>query len=256
MKRLRLFFHNYRLFTCFIILFFFLFYLSYTFFEKDRLNIIESFFKDNISYISKLFSYKIEVDYHEITNLLSEEKEEELKSLKEILNLKNNTSFDLVNTEIIGRDAIFYFSSITVDKGKNDGIDKGMLAINENGLVGVVDYVTKNTSVISLISRDSIKYKIAVKVINGNDIYNGVITGYDVDNDEIIVESIRSNSTVGIGNKVLTNGLGGVYPKDIEVGQVVNIEMDKVGLNKILRIKSKVDFRNIRYISIIKGNTI
>lgn len=254
MKRVRVFIHNYRLLTCFIILFFFLFYLSYAFFYKEELTFVESFLKNSISNISKLSLVKIEVDYQDVINVFTKEKEADLKSLKELLNLKNTSSFDLVNSTVISRDAIFYFSNICIDRGKEDGIDKGMLAINEYGVVGVVDYVTKNTSVISLLSKESTKYKVSVKVINDNGVYNGIITGYDIDTDEIIVESIRSNSKIEVGNMVLTNGLGEVYPKDIEVGEVVKIEMDNVGISKILRVKSKVDFRNIKYISIIKGN--
>ena len=159
----------------------------------------------------------------------------------------------IIAIKLIARDVTFYFSNLTVDKGKSSGIDKGMLAINQEGLVGVVDSVTKNSASISLLSKEIAKYKISVKVINGENIYNGIITGYDNETNEIIVESIRSQSVIEVGNNVFTNGLGDVYPPDISVGTVTKIEMDKVGINKILRISTNVDFRNIKYLSIIKG---
>ena len=128
-----------------------------------------------------------------------------------------------------------------------------MLAINQEGLVGVVDSVTKDSANISLLSKEIAKYKISVKVVNGENIYNGIITGYDNETNEIIVESIRSQSVIEVGNIVYTNGLGDVYPPDITVGTVTKIEMDSVGINKILRLSTNVDFRNIKYLSIIKG---
>jgi len=128
-----------------------------------------------------------------------------------------------------------------------------MVAINEEGLVGVVEYVTNNTASISLLSKEVAKFKISVKVTNGENIYNGVITGFDTTTGEIIVESIRSQSVIEVGNKVSTNGLGDIYPKDLFVGEVTKIEMDKVGINKILRVRPNIDFRNIKYLSIIRG---
>lgn len=255
-KKIRIFIHNHRLLTCFFILFAFLFYLSYTINQKDDLSFIESNLKNYLADIKRVFVPIIDVNYQDIINNFSNEKEEELSSLKKLLELNHTSSFDLVNASIIARDVTFYFSSLTIDKGKNDGIDRGMIAINEDGLVGVVEYVTKNTATISLLSRENAKFKISVKVENGENIYNGVITGFDSETSEIIVESIRSQSLIEVGNKVSTNGLGDIYPPDIVVGEVTKIEMDSVGINKILRVSSKVDFRNIKYLSIIRGRAI
>lgn len=256
MKKIKLFLHNHRLLTCSFILFIFLFYLSYML-TKDKNNLfLENNLKNYMASIKQAFVPKIDVNYQSVINTFSKEKEEELSSLKKLLELNHTSTFDLVNTSIIARDVTFYFSNLTVDKGKSNGIDKGMLAINQEGLVGVVDSVTKNSASISLLSKEIAKYKISVKVINGENIYNGIITGYDNETNEIIVESIRNQSVIEVGNNVFTNGLGDVYPPDISVGKVTKIEMDKVGINKILRISTNVDFRNIKYLSIIKGRKL
>ena len=47
--------------------------------------------------------------------------------------------------------------------------------------------------------------------------------------------------------------MGNLYPSGITIGQVSKIEMDSVGVSKILSIKSDVDFKNLKYVSIIKG---
>ena len=252
-KKVKLFLHNHRLLTCSVILFAFLFYLSYSINKENQVNFIESNLKNYLASIKQVLVPKVDVNYQSVINTFSKEKEEELSNLKELLELNHTSSFELINTSVIARDVTFYFSNLTVDKGKSSGIDKGMLAINQEGLVGVVDSVTKNSANISLLSKEIAKYKISVKVINGENIYNGIITGYDNETNEIIVESIRSQSVIEVGNIVYTNGLGDVYPPDITVGTVTKIEMDSVGINKILRLSTNVDFRNIKYLSIIKG---
>lgn len=256
MKKVRVFLHNHRLLTCFVILFAFLFYLSYSVNQKQELNFLESNLKELSINIKKFFVPAIDVNYQEIVNTFSREKEAELSSLKELLELNHTSSFDLVNASIIARDVTFYFSNLTIDKGKNDGIDRGMVAINEDGLVGVVEYVTSNSATISLLSKEVAKFKISVKVVNGENIYNGVITGFDTATNEIIIESIRSQSVIEVGNKVFTNGLGDIYPADLPVGEITKIEMDQVGINKILRVSTKVDFRNIKYLSVVRGRSI
>lgn len=252
-KKIKLFLHNHRLLTCTFILFTFLFYLSYAINEDKKVNFIESNLKNYLSNIKQVFVPVVNVNYQEVIDTFSKEKEQELSNLKELLELNYTSSFKLINTSIIARDVTFYFSNLTVDKGKSVGIDKGMLAINQDGLVGVVDNVTKDSATISLLSKEIAKYKISVKVVNGENVYNGIITGYDNQTNEIIVESIRNQSVIEVGNKVYTNGLGDVYPSDVIVGEVTKIEIDSVGITKILRLSTNVDFRNIKYLSIIKG---
>ena len=119
-KKVRLFLHNHRLLTCFVILFAFLFYLSYAVNEKDEFNFFESSLKNYLANIKQVFVPKIDVNYQEVVNTFSKEKEAELSSLKELLELNHTSSFDLVNASVIARDVTFYFSNLTIDIGKSD----------------------------------------------------------------------------------------------------------------------------------------
>lgn len=253
LKKIRIFTYKHRMFCCIIILLGFLFYLSYVVYQKEDLWGFEKVLKNSLASISNGITPKIEVNYQEVTNTFTKEKEDELNNLRELLDLTNQSSYQLEHASIISRNALSYFNEITINKGKNNEIDKGMLAINEKGLIGVVEYVTKDTATIKLVTTEDASFKIAVSVMNGESIYNGVITGYDQKNEEILVTSIRNQSDIAIGSIVKTNGLGNLYPEGIIVGTVSKIETDSVGVSKILSIKSQIDFRNIRYVSIIKG---
>jgi len=235
------------------ILFGFLFYLSYSVYKKENLWNFEKILKDSVASIEKVITPKISVNYQSVVDTFSKEKEEELKNLRNLLELTNVSSFELEHASVISRNVLYYFNEITIDKGKRQGIDQGMLAINEKGLIGVVEYVTKETATIKLLTVEDATFKIAVSVISGENLYNGVITGYDQKTGEILVTSIRSQSDIEIGSTVQTNGLGNLYPEGIQIGTVSKIEMDSVGVSKILRIQSGIDFRNIKYVSIIKG---
>lgn len=252
-KKIRLFIHHHNMICCLLILFGFIFYLSYSVYKKEDLWEFEKILKNSLASIEKVITPKANVNYQPVIDTFTKEKEKELQSLRELLNLNNTSTFQLEHASIINRNVLYYFNEVTIDKGKEDGIDKGMLAINEKGLIGVVEYVTQNTATIKLLTTEDNSFKIAVSVINGENLYNGIITGYDQKTGEILVTSIRNQSDIEIGSIVKTNGLGSLYPEGIVVGTVSKIEMDSVGVSKILFIKSGIDFRNIQYLSIVKG---
>lgn len=236
-----------------LILFLFLFYVSFLLYKKEDLYKFEKTLKNSIANIMNAVTPKISVNYQEVIDTFSKEKEEELKNLRELLELSNSSSFSLEHASVIQRNASYYFNELTIDKGKNNGIDQGMLAITEEGLIGVVKYVTKDTSTIQLLTEEKANFKISVAVYYKDNHYNGLITGYDIENKELLVTSIRRQSDIEVGSVVKTNGLGNLYPAGIVVGKVRSISYDETGLTKILHIESYVDFEKIKYASIVKG---
>lgn len=253
MKKIRLWFHHHRTISCILILFLFLFYLSYSIYQKKDLSFFEKSVKNSVASIFSIFTPRLVVDYSEVYDTFTKEKEEELQNLRELLELSNTSSYVLEHASVIQRNAAYYFNEVTVDKGKSEGIDQGMLAITEEGLIGVVKYVTKDTSTIQLLTEEEASFKISVAVFYKENKYNGIITGYDSENKELLITSIRGQSELEVGSVVKTNGLGNLYPEGIVVGKVSSITYDEVGLSKVLRVASSVDFENIKYASIIKG---
>lgn len=253
MKKIRVFIYKHQNLLYGLLFFLFLFYFSYAIYQKTELWPVESFFKDISISFQNIITPKYQVDYHKTLQILKEDELNEVESLRELLNLENNSTYILEHASIINRSPIYYFDTITIDKGTKDGIDKDMLVITEKGLVGKIKYVMDNSSVVDLVTSKTNSFKVSVSVINGENKYNGIITGYDEKEEAVLVTSIRNQSQIDIGSKVITNGLGNLYPKGIEVGQVFKIEMDNVGVSKILSIKSDVDFKNLKYVSVIKG---
>ncbi len=253
MRKVKIWIHKNQIAVFLLVLFIFLFYLSFTVYKKESLWPIERFCKDVVLSIQNIVTPKYQVNYQSVIDTFTKDKEEELQSLRKLLDLTNNSSFSLEHASIINRNASYYFDEITINKGKEQGIDVDMLAITEEGLVGKVKYVTKNTAVIKLLTAQDNSFKVSVSIMSGNNIYHGIITGYNEKEECILVTSVRGQSEIEVGSQVITNGLGNLYPKGIEVGKVSSIEMDSVGVNKILKIESKVDFKNLKYVSIIKG---
>ena len=182
----------------------------------------------------------------EISLGINKELEEENNRLKELLSIKEN-NYDMVTAIVLKRDVDWY-SSLTINKGKKDGIKKNMAVIDSYGLIGKIVNVLDNSSVVSLITNSN--NKVAVSVLSDDNEYYGIIDSY-IDNS-ILVKNIIKNNNIKIGDKVYTNGLGGIYPSGIYVGDVKSISSDDLDLSKVVRINRKKTFDNIRYVNVIR----
>ena len=162
--------------------------------------------------------------------------------LKKILDLKiDNYSF--ITCSIINRD-ITWYNTLTLNKGKKDNIKKNLAVINSNGLIGRIIEVGDNYSVVELITNPNFS-KIAVS-IKGEEEYQGIL------DNKLIIKNVKKGSNIKIGDKVYTNGLGGIYPSGIYIGEVINIKNDSLDLSKELEIKLNTNFNNMRYVNVIR----
>ena len=195
-------------------------------------------FFSNISY----FIMPNDIDINNLNNNYCNKINEEYNELLNINNIKYNSTFNLNISKVMYRDIYDYNNYITIYKGSNDNIEKNMAVINEYGLVGIIDKVNKNNSIVKLIT--NIDSNVSVKI---NDNF-GILK---VNNGKLIVSDISNYNDININDKIYTSGLGNI-PGDLYVGVVSDISLNITNIEKIITVKSDVDFNNIKYIAVIK----
>ena len=178
--------------------------------------------------------------------------EQEIKELKDLLDLKNTHSeFEKENAKVISRNNQFWLNSITIDKGSNDGIKTESAVITSNGLVGKISKTTPNFSEVKLLTSDDVTYKTSVVIrINEKDHY-AILNGYDKENNLLKVTAIDKNIPINENDSVLTSGLGNM-PRGIYIGKVISSKIDNYDLSKTLYVKTEQDFNSINYVTILK----
>ncbi len=195
----------------------------------------------------------------EITKLKKENRTyEDIIMRKEYLRkeaiLKDTIEYNYVESEIIGKDPGNWFDKFIIDKGAKAGIKKGDAVVQavevedeiiEEGLVGKVIEVGDDwAKVISIIDEGN---KVSYKVLRTQDggiiagSINGEITGYLFDNKAEVVK----------GYKVVTSGLGGVYIKDLYIGEIVDVTKNDDDLMKTIKLKSAIDFKRLNKVFVI-----
>lgn len=179
--------------------------------------------------------------------------EKEIKELKDLLELnKTLTEYTPINATILSRNKSYWYNTLTIDKGKKDGIKKDMAVITSKGLIGKISSVSNNSSEIKLITSDDINFKVSI-TIKTNDIDNfAILNGYDKKTNLIKATGIDKTTNISIGDRVLTSGLGEKFPGGIYIGTVEKIESDKYNLSKTVYIKTYQNFNDIHYVTVLK----
>lgn len=175
--------------------------------------------------------------------------------LREILNFKYVLDdYNFIGANIIGRNGA-YTNEYIIDIGINDGLKNGMVVIANGGLFGMVTSVSDNWSLVSPIVNGSIAVSGIVQKTNGN---QGIVKGNESSSIDynLKMEYLPVDEEVSIGDIIVTSGLGGVYPANIPIGEVVSVESDKRNLSKSLFIKSHVDFKFVSELFVILPNNI
>lgn len=166
---------------------------------------------------------------------------EENNALKEMLDFKNDITYDFEISRVKYRDVLEFSDSFQIFKGKKQGIEKGMAVINEKGLVGTISYVDKATSKVELIINKN--SNISVKM---NDVY-GILKYRD---NKLIVSDIASRGIINVGDEIYTSGLGNL-PGDIYIGKVEEVLMDDLGIEQTAIVSPAVDFNKVSYLVVV-----
>jgi len=146
---------------------------------------------------------------------------------------------------VIGRDPSPFLHYIIINRGSNDGILRGMPVVTDQGLVGRVDAVIANAARVQLITDAASNVNVRLQNAETDASLVGSVTG------NVTLDLIPQDETIEKGDLVLTSGLGGGYPPDLIVGQVVNVRSRDFDLFQQATIQPVVDFNGLEIVLVI-----
>ncbi|HTP01169.1 MAG TPA: rod shape-determining protein MreC [Anaerolineales bacterium] len=146
---------------------------------------------------------------------------------------------------VIGRDPSPFLHYIIINRGSNDGIQRGMPVVTNAGLVGRVDAVIADAARVQLITDPASSVNVHLKNANTDAVLVGSVTG------DVSLDLISQDSTVNGGDLILTSGLGGGFPPELIVGQVVNVRKLPAELFQQATVQPAVDFSRLQIVLVI-----
>lgn len=146
---------------------------------------------------------------------------------------------------VIGRDPSPFLHYLIIDHGSDDGIRHGMPVVTESGLVGRVDAVIAQAARVQLITDPAFSVNVSLEKAGVEAVLSGSLTG------DVTLEMIPQDVVVESGDLLLTSGLGGSYPSDIVVGQVVGLRKRENALFQSASVQPAVDFADLQAVLVI-----
>jgi rod shape-determining protein MreC len=146
---------------------------------------------------------------------------------------------------VIGRDPSPFLQYVIINRGSNDGIQRGMPVVTNQGLVGRVDAVIADAARIQLITDPASNVNVRLQNAEVDASLVGSVTG------DVTLDLIPQDVDLERGDLVLTSGLGGGYPPDLIVGQVVNIRTSDIDLFQQAAVQPVVDFNQLQIVLVI-----
>ena len=128
--------------------------------------------------------------------------------------------------------------TIRVAKGSFAGVVEGAVAVVPDGLVGLVTSVTPHTSVVTLVTDGRIKVACEIETAAGER-PRGIIAGGT--DDILILRYLTNADRIAPRARVVTSGLGGVFPKGLEIGTLLDVRTDERGLAREGEVQPSVD---------------
>jgi len=122
---------------------------------------------------------------------------------------------------------------------------RGMPVVTDQGLIGRIDAVISDAARIQLITDPASSVNVHLQNADTEASLVGSVTG------DVTLELIPQDIIVERGDLVLTSGLGGGYPPDLIIGQVVNVRSRDFDLFQQATVQPVVDFNRLQIVLVI-----
>ncbi len=175
------------------------------------------------------------------------ELEMENARLKKLVNFTRSVSDTYVAAQVIARDPSPWFKTIMIDKGAEDGLEKGAPVLVSEGIVGQITKVSKGFSrVLLIIDRNS-----AVDALVQNTRVRGMVKGSSKDHCTFVY-ALRKD-VIRPGEMIVSSGLDQVYPKGLKIGRILDVKKEHSQLFQDIIIETSVNFDKLEEVLVLKN---
>lgn len=205
--------------------------------------------RSNIEY--EYNQLKAQNDELVLRSILYEELEEENAQLRALLGeFESRASMNPVLARVIASESGNYFSTFTINKGKNDGIDDQMAVITSEGLVGYVYEVFDTTSKVITVIDD--QASLAALIESSRD--QGAVKGTLGSTGEPLCRMyyLSADSVPRPGDRVITSGVGVSFPKGLLIGYVRESTRAIEDNKHYIVVEPAADFEHIENVLVLR----
>ncbi len=176
-----------------------------------------------------------------------EELERENQRLRELLSFRGHLESTAYGARVIARDPGPLSTTLTIDRGARDGVRQDMAVLTPQGVVGRVVEVSHTVArVITLTDRNS-----GIDALVQRSRSRGIVQGGS--DGACYMNYLLRDADVQVGDRILTSGLDGVFPKGVVIGGVVEVGHRHRGLLQAAVVQPSVDLDRLEEVLLVEA---
>jgi rod shape-determining protein MreC len=157
-----------------------------------------------------------------------------------------------LDARVYERSPSTWYQTVAINKGSSDGVGRNDPVVNAEGLVGKVNEVASNSSVVTLITDQDF----AATGITANTQEPGSVSPAVGAPGDLLFELVDNASNVRQGDLIITAGtsssrLTSLYPRGIPIGTVSRIDLGEGELDRRIHIKPAADLRRLDLVQVL-----
>jgi len=194
--------------------------------------------------------------YEELERSNAEIYQENIR-LREQLGFAQTLRYKRIPAQISGRDPNNLFSAVVINKGSFSGVTRDMTVVAwQNGtqaLVGKVIQIGAFESLVMPVFDNNALVSSRLSVTR----YEGIVEGQGNRETPLLMRFVpkRARDEINIGDIVVSSGMGGVYPAEINIGRVNKIFSPEYETTLEIEVLPMVDFSRLEYVYLIEKET-
>jgi rod shape-determining protein MreC len=174
----------------------------------------------------------------------SDEVRLENERLRLLLDFKEAQDIETLPARVVAEDASSWFRTVMIDKGSEHGVAEGLPVVVAEGVVGRVVRSSPRFAKVLLITDASS----AIASLLQKNRARGISRGQG---DELAFNFVLRQADVKLGDRVVTSGMGGVFPKGLVVGNVKSVDRQEFGLFQTIKVSPSVDFSHLEEVLVL-----
>jgi rod shape-determining protein MreC len=170
------------------------------------------------------------------------------RRLQQLLEFRSHLASASITASIIANSASTWFKSCLLDRGSVDGVSKGMAVVTPLGVVGQVVAVTPRTAKVLLLTDPNSGVDVFVQRTRARGIVSGSLE------NGTIMKYVKRTEDIQEGDRLVTSGVDGVFPKGIVVGAVTKVRKEVLGLFQSIEVLPAVNLARTEEVLIVKAD--
>ena len=191
----------------------------------------------NVSKENERLKFEVERLVNEKNELI--ERIARQKRIAGLMSYQDDRKKESLVASVIARDATQWSKVVVIDKGSKHGIKKHLAVVTNSGVIGQVIHAGPTTSKVLL----TIDSRSAVDSLFQDSRVSGVVVGTGEEQCEI--KFVPNTAKIKVGDRVLSSGLGGIFPKGLFIGTVSKVVKKKQGLFQEITLTPSSDLSKL-----------